>query len=156
MDDYQTASAILNGGCGLADHVDDDVGLGEHRHMAARHLGHGRAHALRDPALQIGVHGVVLRRQHIPARLGPPGHLIGRELLLKLIKRTIMARISPLRCISEEPSKSIAARVEITWKCTGLVIAQRKKPIPIARYCMPSIQLVIADYISLDGDFRSM
>src|SRR4051812_48502723 len=79
---YRTASTILNGGCGLTDYVDDDVGLGEHRHMAARHLGYSRAHALRDPALQIGVHGVVLDRQHVPARLGPPGDLIGRELLL--------------------------------------------------------------------------
>jgi hypothetical protein len=53
--------AFLNGCCGLADHIDNDLGLGKHRHMAARHLGYSRSHALRNPALEIWMHGVVLR-----------------------------------------------------------------------------------------------
>ena len=39
-------SAFLNCGRGLTYHVDNDIRLGEHRHVAARHLGDGRSHAL--------------------------------------------------------------------------------------------------------------
>ena len=39
-------SAFLNGGRGLSNYVDNDIRLGEHRHVAARHLGDDRSHAL--------------------------------------------------------------------------------------------------------------
>jgi hypothetical protein len=39
-------SAFLNGGRGLSNYVDNDIRLREHRHVAARHLGDGRSHAL--------------------------------------------------------------------------------------------------------------
>jgi hypothetical protein len=39
--------ALLNSGCGLADHVNDEVGLGEHDDVTALRLDDGRPHALR-------------------------------------------------------------------------------------------------------------
>jgi hypothetical protein len=39
-------SVFLNGGRGFSNYVDNDIRLGEHRHVAARHLGDGRSHAL--------------------------------------------------------------------------------------------------------------
>ena len=44
-------SAFLNGGRGLANHVDNDIRLGEHRYVAACHFRNGRSHALRGPVL---------------------------------------------------------------------------------------------------------
>ena len=72
----------MNPGHGLSDHIDDNGGLGEHRYVAACHLDDSRSHALRNPALEIGMHGVVLRGQHIPARLRLPRNAIGAQLLL--------------------------------------------------------------------------
>ena len=48
--------------------------------MAAVGLDRGRVHALRQKALKIGMHGLVLLSEDVPARLRLPGNLV--ELLL--------------------------------------------------------------------------
>jgi hypothetical protein len=49
--------------------------------VAACHLGDFCFHAPGDPALEIGVHGVVLRGQDVPARLRLLRNAVGVELL---------------------------------------------------------------------------
>ena len=63
---HGASSALLDGRSRLPNDIDDDVRLRKHRHVAADHLGDGRLHPLRHPALQIGMHGVVLRGEHVP------------------------------------------------------------------------------------------
>src|SRR5215471_14873014 len=60
------------GACGLADHVEHEVGLGKHWHVAAVALKGGCAHALGEEALKIGMNGSVLFGDDIPARLRLP------------------------------------------------------------------------------------
>jgi hypothetical protein len=50
----------LNGLSGGPDHIEHEVGLGEHGAVAAVGLGGGGAHALREEALQLGVNGTVV------------------------------------------------------------------------------------------------
>jgi hypothetical protein len=64
---------FLNGGDGGADDVEDAVGLGEHRDVAAVEFVGGGAHALGRGAFEFGVDGVVAGGDDVPARLGPPG-----------------------------------------------------------------------------------
>src|SRR6516165_10728870 len=59
--------------CGLADHVEHEVWLGKHRHVAAVALKGGCAHALGEEALQIGMNGLILFGNDVPARLRLPG-----------------------------------------------------------------------------------
>src|SRR5262245_51037239 len=61
------------GACGLADHVEHEVGLGKHWHVAAVALKGGCVHALGEEALQIGMNGSVLFGDDVPARLRLPG-----------------------------------------------------------------------------------
>src|SRR5215472_13207166 len=61
------------GACGLADHVEHEVGLGKHWHVAAVALKGGCAHALGEEALQIGMNGSVLFGDDVPAQLRLPG-----------------------------------------------------------------------------------
>src|SRR5262245_51176685 len=61
------------GACGLADHVEHEVGLGKHWHVAAVALEGGCAHALGEEALQIGMNCSVLFGDDVPARLRLPG-----------------------------------------------------------------------------------
>src|SRR5262245_10184864 len=63
------------GACGLADHVEHEVGLGKHWHVAAIALKRGCAHAFGEEALQIGMNGSVLFGDDVPARLRLPGSL---------------------------------------------------------------------------------
>src|SRR5215831_16282546 len=61
------------GVCGLADHVEYGVRLGKHRHVAAVDLKGGCAHALGEETLQIGMNGLILFGDDVPARLRLPG-----------------------------------------------------------------------------------
>src|SRR5215831_161560 len=61
------------GFCGLADHVEYEFRLGKHRHVAAVDLKGGCAHALGEETLQIGMHGLILFGDDVPARLRLPG-----------------------------------------------------------------------------------
>src|SRR5262245_27036045 len=60
------------GACGLADHVEHEVGLGKHWHVAAVALKGGCAHSLGEKTLQIGMHGLILFGDDVPARLRLP------------------------------------------------------------------------------------
>src|SRR5262249_39939445 len=60
------------GVCGLADHVEHGVRLGKHRHVAAVELKGGCAHALGHGPLQVGMHGLILFGNDVPARLRLP------------------------------------------------------------------------------------
>ena len=66
-------SSAWLGVCGLADHVEHEVGLGKHRHVAAVALKGGCAHALGEETLQIGMHSLILFGDDVPARLRLPG-----------------------------------------------------------------------------------
>src|SRR5258705_5782688 len=57
---------------GLANHVEHEVRLGKHRHVAAVALKGGCAHALGEETLQIGMHGLILFGDDVPARLRLP------------------------------------------------------------------------------------
>jgi hypothetical protein len=46
-DEREHPLVLLNSGCGLADHVNDEVGLGEHDDVTAVRLDGGRPHAFR-------------------------------------------------------------------------------------------------------------
>src|SRR6476661_2263618 len=58
---------------GLANHVEHEVRLGKHRHVAAVALKGGCAHALGEETLQIGMHGLILFGDDVPAGLRFPG-----------------------------------------------------------------------------------
>src|SRR5262245_21961754 len=64
--------SILSSRCSLADHIEDETGVGQHGNVTAGGLDGGGAHALRYEALQIGVYGAVLGGHDVQARLRPP------------------------------------------------------------------------------------
>jgi hypothetical protein len=57
---------------GVADHVQDEVGVRQHRDVAAVDVVGPSAHALSGEAFQVGVHGPVVIGDDVPARLGLP------------------------------------------------------------------------------------
>src|SRR5215831_13274477 len=70
---FAVRSIIWLGVSGLADHVEHEVRLRKHRHVAAIALKGGCAHALGEEALQIGLNGSILFGDDVPARLRLPG-----------------------------------------------------------------------------------
>src|SRR5215469_7442028 len=58
--------------CGLSDHVEHKVGLGQHRNVAAVGLEGVRSHTLCDEALQGGLDGTVTAGNDVPARFRSP------------------------------------------------------------------------------------
>jgi len=68
---------FLNGGGGGPDHVDHKAGLGEHGDVAAADLVGGGAHAPGGEALQLGLDGVVVGGNDVPARLRLPRGAFG-------------------------------------------------------------------------------
>ena len=76
---------MLCGDCdgGLADYVNDDVGLGEHDDVAAVRLDGGRPHAFRQKTLEVRMHGVVILGYDEPARFRLPSVAIDLLLLLE-------------------------------------------------------------------------
>src|SRR5262245_36167736 len=58
--------------CGVSDHVEHKVGLGQHRNVAAVGLEGLRFHTLCDETLQLGLNGTVLRSDNVPTRLRSP------------------------------------------------------------------------------------
>jgi len=58
---------------GLTDHIEDEVRMREHGNVAAVHGTDVGAHALGGGPLQVGVHGVVVVGDDVPAWLCPPG-----------------------------------------------------------------------------------
>src|SRR5262249_16499984 len=54
------------------DHVEDDVGVRQHRNVAARDFNRGRAHALGYETLEFRVYRAVVLGHDVPARLGSP------------------------------------------------------------------------------------
>src|SRR5262249_44419428 len=63
---------ILNRGRGFSDHIQHEVRLGQHRHVAAIGLEDCCPHTLRDETLQLGLDSTVLRCYDVPTRLRPP------------------------------------------------------------------------------------
>src|SRR6516164_4490004 len=63
---------LLNRGRGLSDHIQHEVRLGQHRHVAAIGLEDCCSHTLRDETLQLGLDGTVLRSYNVPTRLRSP------------------------------------------------------------------------------------
>jgi hypothetical protein len=51
---------FLNGPCGVADHVQHGMRLGEHRDVTARQLDGGGAHLRRDKTFKVGMDGAVV------------------------------------------------------------------------------------------------
>src|SRR5690349_13776064 len=64
---------FLNGAGGGADHVEYEVGAGDHRDVTRWELVCYGAHALRGEALEIRMDGAVARADDVTARLRPPG-----------------------------------------------------------------------------------
>src|SRR5215470_7261914 len=58
--------------CGLSDHVEHKVGLGQHRNVAAVGLEGVRSHTLCDETLQGGLDGTVTAGNDVPARFRSP------------------------------------------------------------------------------------
>src|ERR1700685_3459571 len=67
----------LDAADGVADDVDHEVGVGQHGDVAAVDVVGGGVHALGAEALQLGVDGVVVVGDDVPARLGLPGDAVG-------------------------------------------------------------------------------
>src|SRR5262249_5557956 len=57
---------------GFSDHIQDEVRLGQHRHVAASGLEDRCSHSLCDETLQLGLDSTVLRCHDVPTRLRPP------------------------------------------------------------------------------------
>src|SRR5215467_1679759 len=103
---FAVRSIVWLGVSGLADHVEHEVRLGKHRHVAAITLKGGCAHALGEEALEIGMNGSVLFGDDVPARLRLPGssadfrleqigfrRALGRPNELLLLLRKVAAEI---------------------------------------------------------------
>src|ERR1039457_6346220 len=73
----------LNGAGGGTDHVDHQVRVGEHGHVAAVGRVGGGAHPLGAETFQVGVNGTVVVGHDVPARLRPPGGAV--ELLIEQV-----------------------------------------------------------------------
>src|ERR1700729_2956649 len=65
-------AAISDARSGGADDVEDVAGLGQHGAVAAVELLGGGAHPLGGGPLEVGVDGLVVFADDVPARLGPP------------------------------------------------------------------------------------
>jgi hypothetical protein len=72
-----------DGGGGLADYVNDDVGVGEHDDVAAVHLDGGRSHPFRYKTLEVAMHGLIGLSHDVPARFRLPSDAIDFLLLLE-------------------------------------------------------------------------
>jgi len=59
--------------CGGTDDVNHELGVRQHRDVAAVNLVGSGAHTLRHKALQLGLHRAVTRRHDVLAGLRPPG-----------------------------------------------------------------------------------
>src|SRR6266436_5037060 len=104
--------------CGGADYVEHLVGLGKHGDVTAFELMSGRFHSLGHSAFQIGMHGVVVLADDVPARLrlpcGSPNFrleqvgfrdALGRPNELLLLLRKVSAE--KLRALGTQPDSSI-------------------------------------------------
>src|SRR6266404_4420253 len=54
--------------CGFSDHVEHEFGLGQHRNVAAVSFVGLRSHTLCDETLQVGLDGMVIGSNDVPAR----------------------------------------------------------------------------------------
>src|SRR5215471_15880495 len=70
---------------GLADHVEHEAGLGQHRNVATIGLEGLRSHTLCDEALQVGLDGTVTASNDVPARFRFPSCAFG--LLIEQVRR---------------------------------------------------------------------
>src|SRR5216683_8233690 len=62
----------LSGFCRFSDHVDHELRLRQHGHVAALHFDGRCAHALGEEAFQVGMDGAILGGNDGPARLRLP------------------------------------------------------------------------------------
>src|SRR5271167_1398211 len=62
----------LSGICRFSDHIDHDLGLRQHYHMAAHDLGRRGAHALSEEALTVRLDSTVVLGDDVPAWLRLP------------------------------------------------------------------------------------
>ena len=73
---------LLDCGDGLADHVNDEFGVGERDDVTTVRLDDGRPHALRNKALQVRMHGAVILGHDEPGRFRLLSDAVGLWLLL--------------------------------------------------------------------------
>src|SRR5215468_8868188 len=127
------------GVCGLADHVEYEVRLGKHRHVAGVDLKSGCTHALGEETLQIGMHGLILFGDDVPARLRLPGsssdfrleqigfrRALGRPNELLLLLRKVAAEI--LCAFRTQPDTSVDdfyVRKNVRLREVGLLLLSR-------------------------------
>jgi hypothetical protein len=81
---------VLNRFCSLADHIEYEAGVRQHRNVAVGGLNRAGSHALRHESLQIGGDGTVLSGQDVPARLRPPRGTF--NLLVEQVRRRSSVR----------------------------------------------------------------
>src|SRR5262249_48909487 len=67
---------FLNSLCGVADHVQHSLWLGEHWDVTGAQLNGCGAHALCDKALQFGLDGAIFSGHDVPTRLRPPSDTV--------------------------------------------------------------------------------
>jgi hypothetical protein len=74
---------FLSGLCGVADHVQHTLWLGEHWDVTGAQLKGCGAHALCNKALQFGLYGAIFSGHDVPTRVRPPSDTVG--LLLEQV-----------------------------------------------------------------------
>src|SRR6516164_5523295 len=74
---------FLNGVCGVADHVQHGLWLGEHRDVTGAQLDGCGAHALCNETLQFGLDGAIFSGHDVPTRLRPPSDTV--DLLVEQV-----------------------------------------------------------------------
>src|SRR6516162_6384602 len=74
---------FLNGVCGVADHVQHSLWLGEHRDVTGAQLDGCGAHALCNETLQFGLDGAIFSGHDVPTRLRPPSDTV--DLLVEQV-----------------------------------------------------------------------
>src|SRR5215470_17511713 len=74
---------FLNGLCGVADHVQHNLWLGEHRDVTRAQLDGCGAHALCNESLQFGLDGAIFSGHDVPTWLRPPSDTV--DLLVEQV-----------------------------------------------------------------------
>src|SRR5262245_35397053 len=101
---------FLNGLCGIADHVQHSLWLGEHRDVTGAQLAGCSAHALCNEALQFGMDGAIFSGHDVPTRLRPPSDTV--DLLVEQVGH---------RCGLGSPHKLLLRHGQITSETSDTV-----------------------------------
>src|SRR5215471_9178452 len=108
-----TLLGFLNGLCGVADHVQHSLWLGEHRDVTGAQLDGCGAHALCNETLQFGLDGAIFSGHDVPTRLRPPSDAV--DLLVEQVGH---------RCGLGRPNKLLLRLGQITLKIKTLLVTE--------------------------------